>query len=326
MTPVIAVAILALAAVSVMLLLLRSGRRGRRQWIEDVPPGMRPGYSDEQLENTIRVRYLAWGAVLTVFFALFLPLYWVYESGRLQREIEGFFVVSVERGAGLFEQNCAVCHGNEGQGGAAPSPYGQDTWPAPNLRTIAARYAENPTITDLREYVVTTIERGRQGTPMPTWGAAFGGPLTDQQIEEITDWILANQEDEAEPVQTSALSGRELYEGNCARCHGEQGEGIVGPSLVGVFERHNRETVMGILRNGINLGTGLTMPPWQNGYLYSTGPDEEGAPHYDDETLTRIVDYLEELQPDPLPEGAELYQTPGTGVNQAQSSAGEDQA
>ena len=324
----IVVGILVLGAALAALLVLRSAR-GRRRALQDVPPSMRPAYSDEELEQTVAYRYRAWGLVLFVFFALFLPMYWFFEAGRLNEATEGFFVQSVVRGEALYVENCSECHGPEGGGGAALSPYGQDSWPAPDLTNIAARYEENNNITDIRDFIVTTIERGRPGTPMPTWGAAFGGPLTDQQISEITDWILSQQTGEAEEVAAVEVSGEQLYQENCVKCHGENLNGLFvpdapdeeatedarppepalrpGPSLVGVFERHDRETILGILRNGIYLPAGVSMPPWQTGYMY---PEKR----FDDESLNAIVDYLENAQPDELPEGTDQYQTPGTGT------------
>jgi cbb3-type cytochrome c oxidase subunit III len=328
-SPLVAVGILALAALLVPVLLYVRSVRGRKPWIEDVPSAMRPGYSDEELEGKIRIRYLTWGVVLSVFFALFLPIYWVAEQSRLQEEVEGFFTASVERGEALYTENCAQCHGAEGTGGGAPSPYNADeTWPAPNLTTIAARYENNPNVTDVREYLINTIEQGRPGTPMPIWGAAYGGPWNDQQVEEVADWILARQvDDEAEPQQASQLTGEELFAGNCARCHGEDGqsgEGRPGPSLVGVFERHSEETVRGILQNGILLGTGVTMPPWQNGYFYPTSPEDGGPAIYDDAALNKIINYLETLQPDELPDDAAQYSTPGVGEDEAAQPSGPD--
>lgn len=327
MSPLVAVAVLAVVALIVPVLLYARSVRGRKPWIEDVPSAMRPGYSDEELEGRIRIRYLTWGVVLTIFFALFLPLYWVAEQQRLQTEVEGFFTTSVERGEQLYTENCAQCHGAEGTGGGAPSPYDpEDDWPAPDLTTIAARYENNPNITDIRQYIVNTLEQGRPGTPMPIWGAAYGGPWTDQQIEDVTDWILARQvDDEAEAQQAAQLSGEELFAGNCARCHGEDGQsgdGRPGPSLVGVFERHGEGTVRGILENGIYLGTGVTMPPWQNGYFYPTSPGDGGPALYDDAALDKIVEYLDELQPEELPEDAARYRTPGIGEDDAPRSGG----
>ncbi|MGI8575483.1 MAG: cytochrome c [Egibacteraceae bacterium] len=307
-----ALIILVLAAGGTVLLLIRSAS-GRRRSVEDVPPAMRPGYSDEELEQKVRARWLAWGGVLVMFFAIFLPAYWLLESSRLQEENIGFFSVSLQEGEELYTDRCATCHGADAKGGAAESIYdGQDAWIAPNLTTIAGRYEDSRIVDDVRQYISTTLHRGRAGTPMPAWGAEYGGPLTDQQIESITDWILSQQVPvDAEASAAVNSTGEELYVQNCAKCHGQQGEGLVGPSLVGVFERHSEETVLAILRNGINL-TRITMPPWQNGYMYEDL--ETGEPFkYNDAALMRMIDYLREFQPANLPADAEQYQTPGKG-------------
>jgi mono/diheme cytochrome c family protein len=329
-SPLVAVAILALAAVLVPVVLYVRSSRGRRRWVEDVPSAMRPGYSDEELEGRIRIRYLTWGVVLTIFFALAFPIYWVLEQQRLSNEVEGFFTAAVERGETLYTENCAQCHGADLGGRGATTPYDADVnWPAPNLATMAARYVDNPNITDIRDYIVNTLEHGRPGTPMPTWGAAYGGPWNDQQIEEVADFILSRQVDaDAEPQQAAALDGQALFEGNCARCHGadgRSGDGRPGPSLVGFLERHDRETLLGILRNGIYLGTGVTMPPWQNGYFYPTSPGEDDGPAvYEDAALDKIIDYLEELQPEELPADAGQYNTPGVGEDQSGQTSDAD--
>ena len=103
-----------------------------------------------------------------------------------------------------------------------------------------------------------------------------------------------------------AVSGEDLYQQNCARCHGTELQGIVGPSLIGVTERHSDETILGILQNGIKIQPGNIMPPWQEAYMY---PDAR----FDDDALQRIVDYLNAAQPADIPEDAGQYQTPGVG-------------
>lgn len=303
----IAVAILAVAAVATIIVLIANAA-SKRKLTEDIPPAMRPAYSDDALEGRVLERYMSWGLVLTLFFAIFLPAYWLREPGRIQARAENRFVIEYARGEELYQANCSSCHGSDARGGATVSPYGDEAWPAPNLRTIAQRYADSRTVSDMRDHILTTLERGRPGTPMPAWGAAFGGPMTDAQLEAITDWLLANQEDEvAEATSAASVSGEDLYEQNCVRCHGADLQGIVGPSLIGVFERHSEETILGILRNGINLtGSGMFMPPWQNGYMY---PDSR----YTDDALGRIVDYLRERQPETVPDDARQYQTPGVG-------------
>jgi mono/diheme cytochrome c family protein len=293
-TTTIAIGILALAGLAVAALLFLVGRRPRRS-LEDVPPGMRPGYSDEELEKSVIERYMGWGVVLVLFFAIFFPAYFLYDTQfRLNQAQQDFFVTGVVEGEEEYQLLCAQCHGAEGQGGAAAAPDDPDSsWPAPQLNNIVARYEDNLNVDDIEDFIYTTIERGRPGTPMPVFGQAFGGPLTDAEVQHITDWILDNQieEDVAEADAAFGQSGEELYAGNCMKCHGADLEGGVGPPLVGVFERHSEEQILAILRHGIIVPTGAIMPPWQEGYMYTDA-------RYDDPALERIVEYLRDAQPD----------------------------
>ncbi|HVM15065.1 MAG TPA: c-type cytochrome [Egibacteraceae bacterium] len=297
-TTTIAIGTLALAGVLVLGFLVVNSRRPKRAY-EDVPPAMRPGYSDEELEKTVIERYMAWGVVLTLFFAVFFPLYWLNETRRLNTEQRNFFVESVVRGEEDYTQMCAECHGGDAGGGAATAPDDPESvWPAPALNNIVARYEDNPNIDDIEEFIIATIERGRPGTPMPAWGREYDGPLTDEQVENITNWILAQQVDPeedaeavAQPTDAPGQSGEDLYQGNCAKCHGADLQGGVGPPLVNVFDRHSEAQILAILRHGIYVPTGAIMPPWQDGYMY---PDAR----YSDSALQRIVDYLREQQAD----------------------------
>ena len=106
---------------------------------------------------------------------------------------------------------------------------------------------------------------------------------------------------------------------NCARCHGTELQGIVGPSLIGVTDRHSDETILGILQNGISIQPGNIMPPWQEAYMY---PDSR----FDDDALSRIIDYLHEAQPSTLPDDALQYQTPGVGEPVEQPAGDEAEA
>jgi mono/diheme cytochrome c family protein len=310
---VIIIGLLALAMVAVVGFFLLSASRSKKA-VDNVPPAMRPGYSDEQLERSVLERYMAWGLVLTVFFAIFFPVYWVRETNRLTAATEQRFITQVVTGEALYTENCANCHGTNGGGGGAPSPYDAESiWPAPNLRNIVLRYADNRNITDIEDFIDQTLHYGRPGTPMPAWGEIGGGPLTDEDIRDITLWILNNQDDEeavAETTSASGVSGEELYAQNCMKCHGPDLLGMdgedarPGPSLIGVFDRHSEESILGILRNGIRTPNGVMMPPWQDGYMYEDA-------RYDDEALNRIIDYLGERQPDAEVQQAAASDAPG---------------
>ena len=75
------------------------------------------------------------------------------------------------RGAKLFAQNCAVCHGDRGQG-----------------RVGATLAKDFPGIrVDL--LLKDTISTGVKGSVMPAWAKANGGPLTDAEIDDLVAFV-----------------------------------------------------------------------------------------------------------------------------------------
>ena len=39
------------------------------------------------------------------------------------------------------------------------------------------------------EDIQTTIMEGREGTPMPSWSVRFAGPMNDQQIQDLLNYL-----------------------------------------------------------------------------------------------------------------------------------------
>jgi len=76
------------------------------------------------------------------------------------------------KGAVLYDENCALCHGTDGQGRVG-APLGKD-WPA--IRP------EVP--------IRTVISNGISGSVMPAWSQDNGGPLSNQDIADVTAFIL----------------------------------------------------------------------------------------------------------------------------------------
>jgi mono/diheme cytochrome c family protein/plastocyanin len=87
-----------------------------------------------------------------------------------------------QRGATLFVTNCRPCHGDVGQGRIGPALN------RPDLRD-PGKLAQN------QAFVMDTIECGRVGTLMPTWGAQFGGALDDEQVRDLVTLITINPND-----------------------------------------------------------------------------------------------------------------------------------
>ena len=85
----------------------------------------------------------------------------------------------LERGGALFARHCAPCHGSDGKGGIGPN--------------LARHWhSVRPDLT-----VRSTIVRGVPGSPMRAWHQAEGGPLDDQQINDLATLLLSWSPDPA---------------------------------------------------------------------------------------------------------------------------------
>lgn len=307
--------VVALIGFGIAYFLVGPGKREGAKRMGDIPLAMRPYHSDEELETTALERAMSWGVALSMFAAIFLPLYWLVEPARINDKMEEFYNEETEAGRALFVSNCATCHGTNAEGGAAPNPYNADApWPAPRLNNIAARYEDSEIVGDVREFIAQTLFQGRPGTPMPAWGTAYQGPMNDAQIYSITDYLLSVQTGEVPPIDAQAFvgaSGEDLYTNNCARCHGEQLQGIVGPSLWNLYERYGadpgddegyaavQDLIRGTLVNGRYIPTGAIMPSFRN--------------DLDEDAMQSIVEYLESQQMTGGPPFGQIGGYPGTG-------------
>jgi cytochrome c len=126
-------------------------------------------------------------AMIAAMALLFLG-YGFRETARQATAGEQQLDTSIGRGIENFSSLCFPCHGEKGQGAVVP-----DYTPlrlAPPLNRPDLR----PTGADERakeyDFIFKTIQRGRPGTPMPTWGQIDGGTLLDEHINELTLMIL----------------------------------------------------------------------------------------------------------------------------------------
>jgi len=177
-----------------------------------IPPSRRPGPADEALEGPVLERYQAWGLILTAFLALLLPALYLREPTRQAAAAEAQLEKSREQGHHTFEQFCARCHGPDAKGGVVKrfkQPGNPDAppadYPAPNLTEIYQRHPGQR----VSQVAWDTIQKGREGTPMPAWGVRSNGPMNDQQITDLVNWLLTIQADQKprEPLKFEAQGG-----------------------------------------------------------------------------------------------------------------------
>lgn len=94
----------------------------------------------------------------------------------------------VARGGTLYLVFCQPCHGSDGEGNIGPSLVKQWSSVRPDLT--------------LR----STIAQGVSNSLMPAWGRAQGGPLPDQDINDLVAYILSQTAPESLPFFIPAAS------------------------------------------------------------------------------------------------------------------------
>jgi mono/diheme cytochrome c family protein len=245
---------------------------GSRRHKPAPPANLTPYYDDATMEGPKLERFLGAAVIFSAILAAALPAYWLLEPSRQTKMNKDFLKASIERGrlrfavAGtvppseVLNLECARCHGAKAEGGAAtfllqPTKPGDlvktVSWTAPSLNDVLLRFSPD-TVTQIITY-------GRPGTPMPAWGLAGGGPLPDQPISDLVNYLQSIQLTPAEAMKRNGArfdqimkdnpgisEGQGLFMANCARCHTKGwsygspdvmgGGGAFGPNLTNGVE------------------------------------------------------------------------------------------
>jgi cytochrome c oxidase cbb3-type subunit 3/ubiquinol-cytochrome c reductase cytochrome c subunit len=158
----------------------------------------------------------------------------------------------------LYGENCAGCHGANGQGGAA----------------IALANPEYQALID-DQTMRDIIANGEKGTLMPGFSIHAGGELTDAQIDALMKEMRARWRkpdafggDTPPPYKAThagdAAKGQQVYAAACASCHGESAQkpgkdgSILDGSLLAII---NEQTVRSIVIAG---RPDIGQPDWRN--------------------------------------------------------------
>jgi mono/diheme cytochrome c family protein len=187
--------------VVVLFVAFRTGARRRRTRGPDIPPGMRSGPSDADLEKPLLEKLQMYGVGFVVFMALWVPVVFLTEPDTNKNDTVEMIEQSVDRGMRISEPgteenpmgfNCVRCHGDGLAGGQ--NLFNGTIVPVPDLTTVCGGAAfGHPAIESLDD-VVQTIARGRQGTDMPSWSVRFAGAMHDQMINDVVNYILSIQD------------------------------------------------------------------------------------------------------------------------------------
>lgn len=110
------------------------------------------------------------------------------QSGAVKVERHQDFA-QIQRGGRIYQQNCAQCHGTQGEGD--PNWRQRDTqgmFPPPPLNGTAHTWHHPMAVL---KHVITNGSPQGKGR-MPAWG----GKLSEQEIEDVIAWFQAKWPDE----------------------------------------------------------------------------------------------------------------------------------
>lgn len=180
----------------------------------------------------------------------------------------------ISRGKQLYQQNCAVCHGDNAQG------------------RIGARLAKDFPGIRVDALLKETISNGVQGSVMPAWSTSRGGPLSDAQINDLVAYVqsLGHQAPPVSPVPVTPTAtrplpspvatfppgdagrGAALFAQNCAVCHGDRGQGRIGATLAKDWSGINTTALIeATIARGV---PGSKMPSWGVAYGGPLSPQD----------------------------------------------------
>lgn len=163
--------------------------------------------------------FIATGLALSIALLIVFQIYLFLEPARIQTVQAADRAAAEAAGRALYAENCSACHGAQGEGKIGRALNARDL-----LKTTAD------------ESLFSLVRTGVPGTIMPAWGQAFGGPFTDEQINQMVAFIRAWEPTAPEPVQAETgpdpVRGATIFATTCYICHGEDGLGTTSaPAL-----------------------------------------------------------------------------------------------
>ena len=181
--------------------------------------------------------------------------------------------------ATLYKQNCAACHGANGQNG-------------PAIDLANPEYQALVDDATLRRW----ISDGMPGTEMSAFAQSSGGMLTDAQVNALIagmrmQWLQPNVYGNATPPVYSQSQagdphrGQQSYQARCAGCHDSSGQQITSPNYLSLVGNQALRSI--IIAGRPDIG----QPDWQH-----DGPGGKATAPLSTQEVDDIVTYLGSLR------------------------------
>lgn len=132
---------------------------------------------------------IVWGIASIIVAIAVVLIVGLLEENRMEAQTGNWEGRSIEKGAEIYAQNCYTCHGLNGQGVPGPA--------LNSKHFFEERLTEVGFAGTLEDYVKLTVAAGRPsvtnnqwGVIMATWSRDYGGPLRNDQVQQVTDYVL----------------------------------------------------------------------------------------------------------------------------------------
>ena len=173
------------------------------------------------------------------------------------------YAFAIAGGQSSFKDNCATCHGTGGAGASGYPNLNDDDW---------LWGGDVNAIYQTIRYGIRSDHMETRLSDMP----AFGELLSATEIDAIATYVVAMKAGAGDAV------GQQLYEDNCATCHGEDGTGskeLGAPNLVDAiwFYGESKNDIIAQIRKPKH---GM-MPAWEG--------------RLDDNTIRQLAIYVHAL-------------------------------
>ncbi|MGB5834124.1 MAG: c-type cytochrome [Thiohalocapsa sp.] len=221
----------------------------------------------DQLLNEVMERHMQ---LMRLLLAALLVTPFGLKAATDDEELEP----DLEAGGVMFRQ-CALCHGQHGQG------------------ILGGKY---PRIAGMPEYYLLNALQDYKAGERGSEAMVVVGALQTAEEQDLTNLAayisdLDVTRDVPAPEDGNARSGKSLYKSDCKTCHGRKGEGKSrkeSPPLRGQYHEYLQRQI-GLFQN--------------NERIHADDPDDETFVDYKDEELTDILAFIASLDDEATDDG-----------------------
>jgi mono/diheme cytochrome c family protein len=297
-------------------------------WVAPIPAAPDPLEISSNLDRKI----IAGGAMLFALVGLiggYFLLQIVPSSVNLRAiGAEKQLETSIHRGKNLYANFCFNCHGKAGLGNGEKGADGKALPGKPLNKPDfkAATLKDDPQkLKDAENYIRLRVTRGKANVApqfsMPAWGQSDGGPLNEEQVNQLISFIMLGSDDDWADIVTirahlegspstepdpgpppAPLSGADVAAQFCTTCHsfdpnkpssvptapnlGRYGlEGPLNDQLKALKASGDSDWLFKWISNAPKIKPGIIMPVWIN---------SDGG-QLDEASIRLVVTYLQEL-------------------------------